>query len=77
MLKVKNFMKSTPSKLYHIRQTSAMEISAKTFKDFEFSTVFFFCKKLHFRSLAGFLIHTLKPQLENIAMYIQVKTKEG
>ena len=49
MLKVKNFIKNTVSKLYHIHQrrgvlrgpwNNKMEISTKTVKDFESLTVF-------------------------------------
>ena len=55
MLKVKNLIKNTPSKLHHILQRRDFCKNSQTFIR---STVF--CKKLHLRSLAGILIHVVK-----------------
>ena len=64
MLKAKNLIKNTSSKLHHIHQHRGVLKIPSNIKDRDFcknskghSVVNCFCKKLHLRRLAGFLIH--------------------
>ena len=67
MLKVKNLIENTPSKLHYIHQRRGVLRTPSNISDEDFcknnkghSVVNRYCKKLHPRILAVFLIHFIK-----------------
>ena len=66
MLKVENLIKNTPSRLHHIHQCRGLLKTLSNIYDGDIcknskghSVINRFCKRLHPRSLAGFLIYVI------------------